>query len=98
MLDWSYCCIAINHFKVIQHENKTAKVYDKLGNLIFDGTNLGAGTFSFVCSKEPLTDFSITLDNSEVVTFADYKMTRVYTGENEKWTVTKETTVELPVV
>ena len=49
-LDVSYCCIAIDRFDVIQHTGKTAIVIDKLGNTIFDGTNLGAGLYHFKCS------------------------------------------------
>ena len=92
-LDYSYCCFALNEFDVIQYSNKTARVFDKLGNMIFDGSSLGAGVYHFKCSFVPLHNVSVTLDNGTVKTEQDYYVRRVYSGENEKWTVSKEDVV-----
>lgn len=95
-LDYSYGCFTIDHFDVIQHSGKTAKVYDKLGNILFDGTALGAGIFHFNCSFVPLESISITLSNGTVKTASGYTVRRVYTGENETWSVSKEELIEPP--
>ena len=88
-LDPSYCCIAINEFDVIQHEGKTAVVVDKLGNTIFDGTNLGAGVYHFKCEMTELESLSVTLESGTVKSIPTSQLRGLYTGSNECWTVTK---------
>ena len=97
-LDASYCCLAIDEFDVIQHTGKTAIVIDKLGNTIFDGTNLGAGVFHFKCSFVPCEygTVYITMDNSTVKRCPAGLIKSLYTGENEQWRVTKETLIDPP--
>ena len=91
-LDWSYCCYGINKFDLIQHDGKTAIVIDKLGNTIFDGTNLGPGTYHFKCDFVPYQyhELYVTLTNGTIRYCPAAQCTSVYSGENESWTVTKE--------
>ena len=88
-LDASYCCIAIDKFDVIQHEGKTAIVYDKLGNIIFDGTNLGAGVYHFKCSfvEYEYGDVAVTLENETVKKCPKGLLAGLYSGYNERWSV-----------
>lgn len=86
-LDFSYCIFGINSIKIIQHNGKTARVYDKFGTLIFDGTNLGEGTFALKCSFVPLQSLSVTLTDGTIHTLDAADTTRLYTGANETWTV-----------
>ena len=98
-LDASYCCIAINKFDVIQHSGKTAIVIDKLGNTIFDGTNLGAGVYHFKCEFVPFGyhELYITMENG-TNRYCPIGVSRaIYSGSNEKWTVSKEELIEPPV-
>ena len=97
-LDASYCCIAINKFDVIQHEGKTAIVIDKLGNTIFDGTNLGAGVYHFKCNFVPYQyhEIYVTLENGTVKYVPTSLLPSIYSGYNEKWIVTKEDAIEMP--
>lgn len=97
-LDCSYCCIAINKFDVIQHTGKTAIVVDKLGNTIFDGTNLGEGVFHFKCAHVAYKygDLYVIKDNGDVCRCPASILPGAYSGYNEKWTVTKETLIEPP--
>lgn len=97
-LDCSYCCIAIKEFKVIQHTGKTAIVVDKLGNTIFDGTNLGEGVFHFKCSltQYEYGDVYVVKDDQTVCKCPATLLLSLYDGTNEKWTVTKETLIEPP--
>lgn len=41
----SYCFLGYNKFKIVQKNDKKAKVYDYDGNLIFDGTEYDNGEF-----------------------------------------------------
>lgn len=41
----SYCAFGYNEFEVEQTNGFTCKIYDVLGNLIFDGTELGDGIY-----------------------------------------------------
>ena len=95
-LDPSYSCYAINKFDVIQHSGKTAVVYDKNNNKIFDGTNLSAGVYHFNCSMVQLTSLSITMTNGTVKNCPASMLPAIYTGDNERWTVTKEELVSEP--
>ena len=96
-LDYSYCAIAINHFDVIQHSGKTAIVYDKEGNCIFNGTSLGAGVYHFKCEFVSLDSLSVTLDGGTVKSCPSTHIRGLYTGSNEKWTVSKEELIEPPL-
>ena len=91
-LDASYCCLAIDEFDVIQHQGKEAVVYDKLGNIIFNGVGLGAGTYHFKCSMVPLSseELYITMNNGQVKYCPGGYAMNVYTGYNEEWTITKK--------
>ena len=97
-LDASYCCIAIDRFDVIQHTGKTAIVIDKLGNTIFDGTNLGAGVYHFKCSfvEYEYGDIYITQTNGTVRYCNETILHSLYSGSNEKWTVTREELIDPP--
>lgn len=99
-LDASYCPIAINEFDLIQYADKKAKVYDRAGNLIFDGTNLGAGIYHFTCSFVPLK--SLTIKNTAetyTIVVPERDLKNFYTGEcsgdynTEKWTVKQQSLV-----
>lgn len=48
----SYCAFGFNEFEVEQVNGFTCKVYDKLNNLIFDGTNKGDGLYKFKVYKD----------------------------------------------
>lgn len=48
----SYCAFGFNEFEVEQSKGFTCKVYDKLNNLIFDGTDLGDGLYRFKVYKD----------------------------------------------
>ena len=91
-LDWSYCCIAINRFKVKQYADKKAKVYDKYGTLIFDGTMQDAGVYTFECAQTPI-DGTVTMRDDSSFNFSTPSIAmsfrQVYNGENEEWTITK---------
>lgn len=95
-LDASYCCIAINKFDLIQHSGKTAIVIDKLGNTIFDGTNLGPGVYHFKCSfvEYKYGDIYITQTNGTRRDCLECLLHSLYSGTNEKWTVSKEELIE----
>ena len=97
-LDASYCCLAIDEFDVIQHTGKVAVVYDKLGNKIFDGTSLGAGVYHFKCSFVPYGyhELYVTDENNVVHYCPESTVQALYSGTNEKWTVTKEELIDPP--
>lgn len=92
-LDFSYCYLAINNFKLQQYENKKAIVYDKFGNLLFDGTNKDAGVYEFECEFVKHDPIALDLGNGETYTYNDYYSSRVYDGTNEKWTICKKNVV-----
>lgn len=48
----SYCAFGFNEFEVEQANGFTCKIYDKLNNLIFDGTDKGDGLYRFNVYKE----------------------------------------------
>jgi hypothetical protein len=56
----SYCAFGFNEFEVEQANGFTCKVYDVLGNLIFDGTDNGDGVYKLNVYK----DAEYCIDNS----------------------------------
>jgi hypothetical protein len=48
----SYCAFGFNEFEVEQANGFICKVYDKLNNLIFDGTDKGDGLYKFKVYKD----------------------------------------------
>lgn len=48
----SYCALGFNEFEVEQTNGFTCKIYDKLNNLIFDGTEQGNGLYKFNVYKD----------------------------------------------
>lgn len=48
----SYCAFGFNEFEVEQANGFTCKIYDVLGNLIFDGTEQGDGLYKFNVYKD----------------------------------------------
>ena len=76
----SYCAFGFNEFEVEQANGFTCKVYDKLNNLIFDGTNKDNGLYKFKVYKDA-THCSNTTGALRVDFLGHY------------WNVTKETTV-----
>ena len=86
-LDDSYCAVGINEFEVIQYEQKKATVYDKNGNLIFDGTTRDAGTYRFKCIM--IVKDSIVVETTKGTVVYDNYLEGYYFGDNEKWTIEK---------
>ena len=72
--------IGYNDLTLTQANGNTAKIYDKLGNVLFDGTNEGDGTWRFQCIMD--TSSNGRYQNS---TFTWWE----YDGTNEKWKITK---------
>lgn len=73
--------IGYNDLTVTQQNGNTAVIYDKLGNVLFDGTNLGDGKWRLQC----------IMDRSS---FGRYQGTTewwLYDGTNEIWEITKIT-------
>lgn len=71
--------IGYNDLTITQSNGNTVTIYDKLGNIIFDGTNLGNGKWQLKC----------IMDRSS---FGRYQGTTNwwgYDGTNEKWEITK---------
>lgn len=54
----SYCAFGFNEFEVEQANGFTCKVYDVLGNLIFDGTDKGDGLYKLNVYKD--ADLSVS--------------------------------------
>jgi hypothetical protein len=48
----SYCAFGFNEFEVEQANGFTCKIYDKLNNLIFDGTEQGNGLYKLNVYKD----------------------------------------------
>lgn len=94
-LDYSYCYLALNKFKVRQYENKKAIVYDKLGNLLFDGTNEPAGVYEFECEFVKHDAITLDIGDGETYTFSAVYSDRVYDGTNEVWHVYKKELVSI---
>ena len=85
--DYSYCCVGINDVKIVQTNGYKATVYDKFGNVIFDGTQQADGTYRLTCVRTDKT-ITITRDDEQVFTF-DLDIRGVYFGDNERWTAEK---------
>lgn len=72
--------IGYNDLTLTQENGNTAKIYDKLGNVLFDGTNEGNGTWRFQCIMD--TSSNGRYQNSTFTWWG-------YDGTNEKWKITK---------
>lgn len=91
-LNTSYCCIGVSRFKLIQTGGFKAVIYDKHGELLFDGTNQEDGAYQFECTMRPLTvdDYAgLHIPNSTLNVAIRDHMWKCYNGKNDKWTVTK---------
>ena len=78
----SYCAFGFNEFEIEQANGFTCKVYDKLDNLIFDGTELGDGLYKFKVYK----------DADKCMARSVGMLRRDFIGHY--WEVKKETTVD----
>lgn len=78
----SYCAFGFNEFEVEQANGFTCKIYDKLNNLIFDGTEQGDGLYKLNVYK----------DSTYCASRTSGLLRRDFTGHY--WSVTKETTVD----
>ena len=88
-LDDSYCAVGITDITIIQREGYTTKIYAKDGTtVLFDGTNLGNGTFVLHCRMVPLDGLTLTWDGGGH-TWSKYYCGHIYTGANEEWVVEK---------
>lgn len=76
----SYCAFGFNEFEVEQINGFTCKVYDKLNNLIFDGTERGDGLYRLNVYKD-----------ATYCTTRSGTLRRDFLGHY--WQITKETTV-----
>lgn len=86
-LDDSYCPVGIREFKVIQYEDKKAKIYDHNNRLVFDGTRLEEGTYVVRCY---MTDHEFDVKTEKGTLHFDGNLTRgYYYGVNEAWIVEK---------
>lgn len=87
-LDDSYCAIGIKQIKVIQTATEKATIYDHNNILVFDGTNLDAGTYILYCDL--MDHETITVETSKgTITRESRALRGLYFGDNEKWTVEK---------
>lgn len=80
----SYCAIGYNDLTVTQENGNTCTIYDKLGNIIFDGTNEGNGKWSLKCSIDRTS-------TGRLLNPPNYMPDRwwCYDGTNEIWEVVK---------
>lgn len=90
-LNQSYCCIGVNKFRLIQRDGYAATVYDKHGNLLFDGSQHGDGIYEFSCAFRPLTleDYSACRVPEYMLNAKMNSIQRHYNGKNDVWTITK---------
>lgn len=77
----SYCALGFNEFEVEQANGFTCKLYDVLGNLIFDGTELGDGIYKV----------KVCVDADKAGRLSHGLLRVDFLGHY--WEVTKETTV-----
>lgn len=75
----SFGAVGYNDLTFTQQNGYTVTVYDKLGNVIFDGTNQGNGVWRLTC----------TVDTTSYGRCPWYSSWWGYDGTNETWTVTK---------
>lgn len=77
----SHCAIGYNHLTVTQENGNNATIYDKLGNVLFDGETLGDGVYELVCKQDPTSSGRWGGTGSPIWW--------AYDGTNEKWEITK---------
>ena len=76
----TFGAIGYNDLTITQQNGNTCEVYDKLGNLLFDGTNEGNGTWHLAC----------TIDADSMGRYTGSSASWwLYDGTNETWEVTK---------
>lgn len=75
----SFGAVGYNDLTITQENGNTATFYDKLGNVIFDGTNLGDGKWRLTCA----------MDRSSCGRLEYQTAWWGYDGTNEKWEITK---------
>ena len=78
-LNASFGAIGYNDLTITQQSGYTCKFYDKLGNVLFDGTSAGNGKWSLKCY----------IDRSSVGRYEGSTNWWCYDGTNETWTVEK---------
>lgn len=88
-LDYSYCCVGINEFILKQTSQYKATIYDKDGNLLFNGADHDPGTYKFSCKMVPLDSLTLTLHDQSPLTYGADTVAFLYTGSNEEWTIEK---------
>lgn len=76
----SFGAVGYNDLTITQANGNTATIYDKLGNVLFDGTNDGDGKWRLQC----IIDLTSTGRHQGV---SPYRI--VYDGTNETWEITK---------
>ena len=75
----SFGAIGYNDLTLTQADGNTATIYDKLGNVLFDGTNAGDGKWRLYCMVD-------------ATSFGRLPFTTTwwcYDGTNEKWEIEK---------
>lgn len=76
----SFGAVGYNDLTLTQENGNTATIYDKLGNVLFDGTNEGDGKWSLKC----------IMDRSSYGRWSGTGTTWwCYDGTNEQWEITK---------
>lgn len=92
-LDDSYCYLGINKFKVKQYSDKKAKVYDKFGNVIFDGSAKEAGIYEFECEFVRHSPITLNLTGGGTINVSSDIVNSIYDGSNEVWQIYKKDVV-----
>lgn len=78
-LNASFGAIGYNDLTLTQKDGNTATIYDKQGNVLFDGTNEGNGKWSLKCF----------INRSSMGRYGGTTAWWCYDGTNETWEVTK---------
>ena len=87
-LDDSYCAVGIKEFRIVQENGFVATVYDHNNIKIFDGSNLGDGTFVIRCDLQD-PDAIVIETSRGTITRSSRVLRGHYFGDNEKWSVEK---------
>ena len=91
-LDDSYCCIGVHEIIVKQYANKKAQIYDRHGNLIFDGANNTEGTYKLHCIMTPM-DIVVEREGRSPATYPARTYKGMFYDTNEMWYAEKMTIV-----
>lgn len=77
-LNASYGAVGYNDITLTQKDGQTCTIYDKLGNVLFDGTNAGNGKWIMKCAADKTSNGRYTGATNWWV----------YDGTNETWEIT----------